>query len=510
MGEVRASSDSLLLLLLLAASVSITLLVFPSVNLTFQISPSRAVEKSRDVLILAPVVLVITYGFLGIYHVCEDRWLSSYGSSDTQKSSLSNPKPLFKCHDSDHGIDNSPAALQVPQPLPPPSFPPLEEKRKKTRGGLGTEESSGAKTKKKNRGQEKIKISKSPPVAQPQDGGRRRHRDAVQGSGSKTVHSKSGSKSKKKNRGQERVKISKSTPVSQPQEEGRRRHRDAVQGSGSKTVHSKKTRKVDCNKEEQQFQSKQVSTDDYCHRKAAVPEQAATKERKAKGTRQTIAQKPALQVPQPDSFHPSKESKKNRGGLAIKECSSSLKTKKIRGRGKIENSKSPPVSQSVPSSSHQPLPAIDTPFAHKKGKTMADLAALLPPAPHKKKSHTPMTVTPNSEPSDDNPNSSGSSPSTSLQPPPSPPRKGLWLIGMSGGSVLVNCPLGQTSPDAEDYEDSIRERIENASGVSSEATSPAVHLCQDVEFANFISRVKAKRKLEEMNSRKRRRSNVKG
>lgn len=372
MEETRPSSN----FLLLAACLAVTLFVFPSLlNPTSQIFPS---------LLLALVLFAITYGFLsGSNHVGDSTWLGSYGSSDMQKSSLSNPIALSECSDSyGHGRCPDQRAQVIAY----------------DRCDLNAA----------------VKEMEAPVPAQP--------------------------------------------------------------------------------------------------RKRAAP-----KERKAKRTCQTNALKSkddiknspaAAQVPQrpsPPSCHSLEEkSKKNRGGLENKNSSSSTK-KKNRRQERIESSKSPPVPQSLPSSSHQPLPG--TPIARTKGKKMADLAASPPPAaPHKKKSHTPVTATPNSEPSDDNPNRSGLSPSTSLQQPP--PQKGPWVFAMSGGYVLINDPLPHISPDAEDYDDSVWEKIGNASYDSSKATSPAVPLCQDVEFDNLISMRRAQLKLEAMNSRKRRRSNL--
>ncbi|KAF8034587.1 hypothetical protein BT93_C0788 [Corymbia citriodora subsp. variegata] len=345
-----------------------------------------------------------------------------------------------------------------------------------------------------------------------------------------------------------------SFPDLRAQDEGRRRlcdhtHLDAGRGFGSQPVHSWRIWKGDCDEEEMKFQSDHVDADDSCDRYAAVVEmgdlvtlptalpgaRAAPKERKAKRTFRTIAHEPrddvdnppaAPQVPQlppppPSSalFHPLEEdSGKERGGLVTEESSSSLEMKKKNQRqGCIKNFKSLLASQPLSSSFHQ-LPPSQPPVFHtlltsKKGKTMADLYAPLPAAPHKKKPRTPLIMTPNYESSDDSLNSGGLSPLLPLPPPRPPFKVPPWTLAMRGHHAWIKSPDAwrRESPDAEDYQDSVSETTESASYASSSAaTSPAFHRSPDVNkrAGKFIAMIKSRWNQEKTNFRKQRRSNL--
>ncbi|XP_039170518.1 phosphatase and actin regulator 4A-like [Eucalyptus grandis] len=203
----------------------------------------------------------------------------------------------------------------------------------------------------------------------------------------------------------------------------------------------------------------------------------------------------------------------------------------------IENFESLLAFQPLPSYSHQPPPSpprvFPTLFASKKGKTKEALSAPppVPPPPAAlrktrakpdavsqstanliaiKKSHAPVTMTPNYDESSDD--SGTSSPSTPMPPPRPPFEVPSWTFAMSGHHVQIKSPNAQRhkSPDTEDDEDSISETIESASNASSEATSLLFSPSPDVNerAGKFIATFKAWLNQEKTNSTKRRRSNL--
>ncbi|KAF7848411.1 LOW QUALITY PROTEIN: hypothetical protein BT93_L1972 [Corymbia citriodora subsp. variegata] len=315
-------------------------------------------------------------------------------------------------------------------------------------------------------------------------------------------------------------------PDLRAQDEGRWRlydhtHLDAGRGFGLQPVHSWRIWKGDCDEEEMKFQSDHVAVDDSCDRNAVVKETedlvtrpptalpgapAAPRERKAKKTSRQVPQQlpPLLHTPPP----PLEEDRgKERGGPATEESSSSPKMKK-------KNQRKESINQPLPSSFHQPPPSQPpvpcTLLTSKKGKTMADLYAPPSAAPHKKKSPTPLIMTPNYESSDDSLNSGGLLPLLLLPPPWPTLQVPPWTLAMRGHHAWIKSKDAwrHKSPDAEDYEHSTTESASYSS--SSEVTSPAFHPSPDVNkrAGKSIAAVKAGWNQEKTNSRKQRRSNL--